>query len=151
MFLGFTIDFVISTIIVFSSLVNRSTYGCSTNDLANSWLWLPHINFTIQPYPPTVIYVFAWAVLDLSYCSLLLCWFFSVYYIGEICNLVIALFYLVFRIILFDFCGSSDHIFQFLYVFSRSVVSRIILDDCGGSGDYLFIFIDNVLSQHFFC
>ena len=36
MFLGFTIDFVISAIIVFSSLVNRPTYGCATNDLANS-------------------------------------------------------------------------------------------------------------------
>ena len=53
MFLGFTIDIVKSTIIVFSSLLNHPTYGCPTNDLVNSWLWLPHINFIIQPYPPT--------------------------------------------------------------------------------------------------
>ena len=52
MFLGFTIDFVISAIIFFSSLVNCPTYGCPTKVLANSWLWIPQINFTIQPFPP---------------------------------------------------------------------------------------------------
>jgi len=54
MFLGLTIDFVISAIIVFLSLVNHPTYGCPTNDFANSWLWFPHINFTIQPCPLTI-------------------------------------------------------------------------------------------------
>ncbi|KAL5168682.1 hypothetical protein HKD37_11G030792 [Glycine soja] len=36
MFFGFTIDFVISAIIFFSSLVNRPAYGCPTKDFANS-------------------------------------------------------------------------------------------------------------------
>ena len=53
MFLGLTIHFVISAISVFLALLNRLTYGCPTNDLANSWLWIPHINFTIQPCPLT--------------------------------------------------------------------------------------------------
>ena len=47
-----TIDLVISSIIIFSSLVSRSTYGCPTNDFANVWLWLPCINFTIHHSPP---------------------------------------------------------------------------------------------------
>ena len=52
-FFGLTIDFVISPIIIFSSLVSQPTYGYPTNDLANAWLWLPHINFTIYLSPPT--------------------------------------------------------------------------------------------------
>ena len=51
-FLGLTIDFVISITIIFSSLVNWPAYGCLTNDLANAWLWLPHINFIIHHSPP---------------------------------------------------------------------------------------------------
>ncbi|KAL5148877.1 hypothetical protein HKD37_13G035845 [Glycine soja] len=35
-FFGFTINFVISAIIFFSSLVNRPAYGCPTKDFANS-------------------------------------------------------------------------------------------------------------------
>ena len=45
---------VISPIIIFSSIVSRSAYGCPTNDLANAWLWLPHINFTIHHSSPTI-------------------------------------------------------------------------------------------------
>ena len=49
---GVTIDFVISPIIIFSSSISRPTHGCPTNDLVNTWLWVPHINFTIHPSPP---------------------------------------------------------------------------------------------------
>jgi len=51
MFLGFTMDFVISATKIFSSFVSRLAYGCPTNYFVISWLWTPQINFTIHHSP----------------------------------------------------------------------------------------------------
>ena len=50
-FLDFTMNFVISTTTIFSSLVSLPAYGCPTNDFVILWLWIPQINFTIHPSP----------------------------------------------------------------------------------------------------
>ena len=51
-FFGLIIDFVISPIIIYVSSISRPTYGCPVNNLANAWLWVSHIKFTIHPSPP---------------------------------------------------------------------------------------------------